>query len=85
MPEHAVRAAVLAEHAELKRRTEELLLEHQRLMKTKGTRAEHRAHGFRLQSVRRALEEHYGHLRELAHRRDLDRQRGFIDTLRSHN
>lgn len=75
MPEESLRTALLAEHQELKRRSEELKREHQRLTRTRSTRAERGAHHQRLQRTRRELERHYVRLRQLGQRRHLDRRR----------
>jgi hypothetical protein len=73
MPHQKLRAALLAEHRELKRQTQELRLEHQRLSKVNATREERGAHRERLRRKRLELEQHYHRLRKLDELQHLDR------------
>jgi hypothetical protein len=74
-------AALRARHQELKRATEELRLEHERLRERRVTQVECHAHRRRLHSKRLELEEHYLRLRRFADQWYLDRQAAFVSEL----
>jgi hypothetical protein len=75
MPDTNRQATLADEHQQLKRDTEELSREHQRLCRSGATRAVCMAHRMRLRSKRLELEKHYTRLRAKAEQRSLDRRR----------
>jgi hypothetical protein len=72
-------SALRAEHQRLRRQTEQLNFEHQRLRDRGATRAERKAHRMRLRHKRLELEEHYTRLRQLADERHRERQQTLAD------
>jgi hypothetical protein len=79
MPDMNLQSALLAEHEQLRRQTQELTTEHQRLLERGATRAERVSHRMRLRDTRLELEEHYSRLRQLAEQKHLERQRALPD------
>jgi hypothetical protein len=83
MADKKLRATLADEHQQLKRDSEELTREHQRLCRDGATPAVCAAHRIKLRSNRLELEKHYTRLRAQAEQRSRDRQQAVAaeDTL----